>query len=84
MFVDESICEQDQRCKIEFKKSLALTCGEAWVNIPSHLETMNGSRMFAAKLDIDGLSPGAHFTEVRQLFLLFTFSNVGLHVHAQQ
>ena len=58
------MCEEDQRCKIEFKKSLVLTCGESWVSLPSHIELMNGSRHFAVKLDTDSLSPGAHFTEV--------------------
>jgi len=50
--------------KIAFQVSLALTCGDTWVSIPTHLEIMNTSRQFSVKLDVESLQPGAHFTEV--------------------
>lgn len=56
----------DPREKIDFEMRFALTCDAAWVSCPSHLELMNMSRVIQVKVTPQGLTPGAHFTEVSQ------------------
>jgi len=56
--------EEEQRSKITFRASLALTCAASWVKIPSHVEIMNTDRPFSVKVDHSALRPGVHFTEV--------------------
>ena len=58
---------EHKKSKIEFKKSLALTCAEPWVCIPGHLEIMNSTRNFAVQVNIDSLTEGVHFSEVSVL-----------------
>ncbi|KAK2181249.1 hypothetical protein NP493_405g05002 [Ridgeia piscesae] len=54
----------EQRVKIDFEMRFALSCDTAWVSCPRHLDLMNMSRTFQIKVNPQGLTPGAHFTEI--------------------
>ena len=62
--LDRSLIITEQRAKIDFEMRFALTCDAAWVSCPTYFELMNICRSFQIKVSPQGLTPGAHYTEV--------------------
>lgn len=55
---DEVIAEK----KIYYNQKFVLSCDATYISYPSHLDLSNVARMFAIKIDTDGLAEGLHST----------------------
>ncbi|XP_044764986.1 tripeptidyl-peptidase 2 [Coccinella septempunctata] len=51
--------------KINFNLRLALTCDASFIDIPSHLDLSNTTRMITVKVNTGGLKPGVHSSWIK-------------------
>lgn len=52
----------DPSVKINFNMKLSLVCSEPWVQVPTHLDLVNISRVLSIRIDPTSLAEGVHFT----------------------